>query len=52
VLIASIYQVFPLLWDGADTQVGQVGDGVDLAQDWGEAVQVTPGFDVDQRVSW
>ena len=39
----------PPLWDGCDAQMG---DGVELAPDWDEAAQLTPDFEVDQRISW
>jgi hypothetical protein len=29
-----------------------MGDVVEVEPDWGEAAQVAPDFEVDQRVSW
>ena len=53
VLIARIYEVFPLLWDGCDAQMD---DGVqiepDWATDWDWAAQPAPDYEVDQRVNW
>ena len=39
----------PPLWDGCDVPMGDV---VEVEPDWGEAAQVAPDFEVDQRVSW
>jgi hypothetical protein len=30
----------------------QLDGGVDVAPDWDEAAQLTPDFEVDQRISW
>ncbi len=49
VLIARIYEVFPLLWDDCDAQSD---DGVHIEPDWNLAAQVAPDYEVDQRINW
>ena len=49
VLIARIYEVFPLLWDDWDAQTD---DGVHIEPDWDLAAQAAPDYEVDQRINW
>ncbi len=49
VLIARIYQVFPLLCLKCGAQTD---DGVQIEPDWDLAAQPAPDYEVDQRVNW
>ena len=48
VLIARIYEVFPLLSEEGDAQAGE---GSQIGPDWDLPAQPTPDHEVDQRVN-
>ena len=52
VLIALIYEVFPLLCPKCGGQMRMSDEGVHIEPDWDLAAQPAPDFEVDQRVNW